>query len=151
MKQRTSKPVLIAFLVLAACAKGAEAAAPASADDEVLQPLVESHYKIAPGKTDEWLERYTTQHLPILKELQREGRILQITILRPALHQGGPEWHFKVILKFRDYAAMGDRAHQEAIERRLFPDWDAHLKDEQRRWEITLRHWDDIMLEVPAK
>jgi hypothetical protein len=121
------------------------------AAEEALQPLVESHYKIAPGKTDEWLERYTTQHLPILKEMRREGRILGITILRPFLHQGGPEWDFKVILRFRDFDAMGDRAHEEAIERRLFPDWEAHRQDEQHRWEITVRHWDDIMIEIPSQ
>ena len=148
MKLTTIRFALAAPVLLAALASSA--GAEATPDEEPLQPLIESHYKIAPGKTDEWLHRYTTQHLPILKELQREGRILQITILRPALHQGGPEWHFKVILRFRDFAALGDSAHEEAIERRLFPDWDAHRKDEQRRWEITLRHWDDLMTEVPT-
>ena len=103
MKLRTIRFALAAPVLLAALASSA--GAEAAPDEEPLQPLIESHYKIAPGKTDEWLHRYTTQHLPILKELQREGRILQITILRPALHQGGPEWHFKVILRFRDFAA----------------------------------------------
>ena len=148
MKRRTIRLVLVSLVALWVLAPSAGAVAPP--DEQTLQPLIESHYKIAPGKTDEWLHRYTTQHLPILKELQREGRILQITILRPALHQGGPEWHFKVILRFRDFAALGDSAHAETVERRLFPDWDAHRKDEQRRWEITLRHWDDLMTEVPT-
>ena len=148
MKLRTIRFALATSVLLAALASSA--GAEATPDEESLQPLIESHYKIAPGKTDEWLHRYTTQHLPILKEMQREGRILSITILKPFLHQGGPEWHFKVILRFRDFAVLGDSAHEEAVERRLFPDWDAHRKDEQRRWEITLRHWDDIMTEVPT-
>ncbi len=143
----TAIQLVLWFLVATALLATATAAPP---EEEPLQPLIESHYKIAPGKTDEWLHRYTTQHLPILKEMQREGRILSITILKPFLHQGGPEWHFKVILRFRDFAALGDRAHEETVERRLFPDWDAHRKDEQRRWEITLRHWDDLMTEVPT-
>ncbi|MCH8947497.1 MAG: hypothetical protein IH789_07680 [Acidobacteria bacterium] len=148
MKLRTIRLVLVSLVALWVLAPSA--GAEATPDEEPLQPLIESHYKIAPGKTDEWLHRYTTQHLPILKELQREGRILQITILRPALHQGGPEWHFKVILRFRDFAALGDSAHEEAVERRLFPDWEQHKEDERRRWEITLRHWDDLMVEVPT-
>ena len=148
MKLRTIRFALATPVLLAALASSA--GAEATPDEEPLQPLIESHYKIAPGKTDEWLHRYTTQHLPILKELQREGRILQITILRPALHQGGPEWHFKVILRFRDFAALGDSAHEETVERRLFPDWEQHKEDERRRWEITLRHWDDLMVEVPT-
>jgi hypothetical protein len=140
---------LVALVAPAVSVSTALAEAPPA--QEVLQPLVESHYKIAPGKADEWLERYSNQHLPVLKEMRHEGRILSITILRPFLHQGGPEWDFKVILRFRDFEAMGDRYHEEAIERRLFPDWDQHRQDEQRRWEITLRHWDDIMIEVPAQ
>jgi len=111
-------------------------------------PVVASYYKLAPGKADEWLARYRAQHLPILKELQREGRLVSITIYRPVLHQGAPEWDFKVVLVWRDFAAFGDRAHEEAVERRLFPDSEAHKKDEQRRWEITARHWDDLMAEV---
>ena len=115
------------------------------------RPVVESYYKLAPGKAEEWLERYRTQHLPILKELQREGRLVSLTIYKPVLHQGAPEWDFKVIMVWRDFEAFGDRAHEEAIERRLFSDWEAHKKDEQRRWEITARHWDDLMGEVPAE
>lgn len=115
------------------------------------RPVVESYYKLEPGKADEWLARYRTQHLPILKELQREGRLVSLTIYKPFLHQGAPEWDFKVILAWRDFSAFGDRAHEEAVERRLFPDWEAHRQDEQRRWEITARHWDDLMTELPAE
>lgn len=113
------------------------------------QPVVESYYKTAPGKSDEWLELYRTQHLPILKERQKAGEILDIVIYRPFLHQGAPEWDFKVILRYRDFAALGDRAHFDALERRLYPDWAAHQQAERHRWEITARHWDDIMLVVP--
>ncbi len=120
---------------------------PASADS---RPVVESYYRIAPGKADEWLELYRTQHLPVLKQRQREGHILQIVLYRPFLHQGEPAWDFKVILTYRDFAALGDRAGFEAIERRLYPDWDAHQRAERRRWEITVKHWDDIMVAVPA-
>lgn len=116
-----------------------------------LPPVVESHYKIAPGKTDEWLSLYRAHHLPILQEMQREGRISDITIYKPFLHQGGPPWDFKVILRFRDFEAFGDRPHEEAVAHRLYSDWAAHQRAEQRRWEITDRHWDDIMVEVPAE
>ena len=129
----------IGFLLCPAAAQ----APPASAG-----PVVASYYKLAPGKADEWLARYRAQHLPILKELQREGRLVSITLYRPLLHQGAPEWDFKVVLVWRDFAAFGDRAHEEAVERRLFSDEEAHKKDEQRRWEITARHWDDLMAEL---
>ena len=138
----------IAMVALAALGSGLAAQAPpASADSH---PVVESYYKIAPGKADEWMELYRTQHLPILRQRQREGHILQIVIYRPFLHQGEPGWDFKVILSYRDFATLGDRAHFQAIERKLYPDWEAHQRAERRRWEITEKHWDDLMVAVPT-
>lgn len=115
------------------------------------RPVVESYYKIAAGKTEEWLELYRTHHLPVLQELRREGRLLDITLYRPVLHQGGPPWDFKVILRYRDYATFGDRAHDEEVERRLFTAWHPHREAEQRRWEITEKHWDDLMAVLPSE
>jgi hypothetical protein len=46
---------------------------------------------------------------------------------------------------------LGDRTGFEAIERRLYKDWEAHQKAEGRRWTITERHWDDLMVAVPAE
>lgn len=111
-------------------------------------PVVDSYYKLAPGKGDEWLELYRTQHLPILKERQKKGEIVDIIIYRPTLHQGAPPWDYKVTLVWQNFAAFGDSAAQEAIERRLFPDWEKHQQAERRRWEITAHHWDDLMVEV---
>lgn len=144
MRRARSSLLLIAVVALAA-----GAAAPEE-KTEVLQPVVESYYKLAPGTTEEWFALYTKEHLPILRERQQAGDILRILIYRPFLHQGGPEWDYKVILVYRDFVALGNRAQFDAAERRLYPDWEAHRRAEQRRWEITARHWDDIMVEVRA-
>jgi len=109
-------------------------------------PVVDSYYKLAPGKADEWLELYRTQHLPILKERQKKGDIVDIRIYRPVLHQGAPPWDYKVTLVWQNFAAFGDSAGQQAIERRLYPDWEKHQQAERRRWEITAHHWDDLMV-----
>lgn len=149
MKKRSSMAGLFVVAVVLVAPLGVGGQAPTAAPGAgELQPVVESFYKIAPGKTDEWLELYRTQHLPILEERKREGHILEIELFRPFLHQGGPPWDFKVILKYRDFTAIGDRAHFDATERRLYPEWEAHRAKERRRWEITDKHWDDIMLEV---
>ncbi len=123
-------------------------APPVSADSH---PVVESYYRILPGKTEEWLELYRTQHLPILKQRQRDGQILSIVMYRPFLHQGEPYWDFKVILTYRDFAALGDRAGFEAVERKLYPNWEAHQRAEQRRWEVTAKHWDDFQVAQPIE
>lgn len=139
-------PLLLVAVLGVALGVGAQA--PSAAAGAELQPVVESFYKIAPGKTDEWLELYRKEHLPVLEGRKREGHILEIRILRPFLHQGGPPWDFKVILTYRDFTALGDRAYFAAIERRLYPEWESHRKAERRRWEVTEKHWDDIMVEV---
>ncbi len=113
------------------------------------QPVIENYYKIAPGKNEEWLALYKKWHLPMLKELQKEGRLLSITIFQPQLHQGGPEWHYKVLLRYASFAYLGDEEHSQQILRRLFPDQEELQRNERRRWEITDRHWDDLMVEVP--
>lgn len=123
-------------------------APPATGDPRV---VVESYYKTLPGKTEEWLQLYRTQHLVVLKQRERDKHIQQILIYRPLLHQGDPEWDLKVILVYRDAAAFGDRSSFEAAERKLFPDWSAHQDAERRRWEITERHWDDLMVSVPPE
>lgn len=147
MKIRLQLLGVLVFTVFVFLSATLPAQAPAATTEQ--QPVVESYYKIAPGKTDEWLELYRAQHLPILKERQKAGEILDIIIYRPFLHQGGPEWDFKIILRYRDFAALGDRSSFDAIERRLYTDWPAHQQAERHRWEITQRHWDDIMLVVP--
>ncbi|MFQ5927476.1 MAG: hypothetical protein ACE5MH_08595 [Terriglobia bacterium] len=117
---------------------------------ETLQPVVESYYKLAPGKTEEWFALYSKEHLPILRARQQAGDIQRIIIYRPFLHQGGPPWDYKVILVYRDFAALGNRAQFDALERRRYSDWERHRRAERRRWEITEKHWDNIMVEVGA-
>ncbi len=151
MKKRFGVWGVLVVIAGLGVALGVGGQAPSAAAGAELQPVVESFYEIAPGKGGEWLELYRTQHLPILEGRKREGHILEIRILRPFLHQGGPTWDFKVILTYRDFTALGDRAHAEAIERRLYPEWEAHGKAEMRRWEITEKHWDDSLVEVEAE
>ena len=123
-------------------------AAPVWAQAPGQQPVVESYYKLAPGKADEWLALFKKWHLPILQERRKEGKILSITIYQPRLHQGGPEWDYKVILRYADYAAMG--APDAQITKRLYPNEEELLRNEHRRWEITAHHWDDFMTETPV-
>ena len=149
MKKPFSLSKIFLLAAVLALGWGLEAQAPPATADS--HPVVEGYYKIVPGKADEWLELYHTQHLPVLKQRQGEGHILQIILYRPFLHQGAPAWDFKVILTYRDFAALGDRAGFEAIERHLYKDWEAHQKAERRRWEITEKHWDDLMVAVPTE
>lgn len=149
MRKRLGLLVVFLLAAVVLLAWNAEAQAPPASGD--LRVMVEGYYKIAPGKADEWLELYRTQHLPVLKERKRQGQILDVVVYRPFLHQGAPAWDFKVILTYRDFAALGDRSGFESLERRLYQDWEAHQKAERHRWEITQKHWDDVMVAVPTE
>ncbi len=43
------------------------------------------------------------------------------------------------MITYPDYAAS---THEGEVERRLFPDRATLEREEQRRWELTLNHWD---------
>jgi hypothetical protein len=47
-----------------------------------------------------------------------------------------------VTVVFRDAAAAFDAAAEEDLKRRLFPDQEAFRREEQRRFESLLAHWD---------
>jgi hypothetical protein len=114
-----------------------------------VQPIVESYYRLAPGKADEWLALFKKWHLPILLEQRKQGRILSITIYQPQLHMGGPQtWDYKVTLRYASFAMMGDSAYTEEVTKRLYPNREELRQGEQRRWEITAQHWDDFLVEA---
>jgi hypothetical protein len=65
-------------------------------------------------------------------------------MVKPADHlPESSRWDFKVTLTYRDIqAAFGDTSHHDAIRKQLFPDQATFEREEQRRFEILLAHWD---------
>ena len=106
--------------------------------------VVEYYYKARWGFADEFFRLYAKNHLPILELEQRKGHIADIVIERPWFH-GTEEgrWDFRVRITFpsaREHAA-GSPATAEEL-RQLYPDQAAFAREEQRRFEILLAHWD---------
>lgn len=113
---------------------------------------IEYYYKLAPGATQEWLALYKKNHNPILKQLMKEGVLLSEKLYERRLHAASPAWDLKVVMVWRDWAAL-EQAHQREPEviRSLYPNKDDHDRQEKRRWEITAQHWDDVLSEVPLE
>jgi hypothetical protein len=108
--------------------------------------VVESYYKAKWGQADEFLRLYKKNHLPVLKKLKEEGRILRIEAVKPRYHASeDSRWDYRVTLTFRDSEAAHDPAREEAIKQQLYPDRDALRKEEQRRFEILDSHWDVVV------
>jgi len=116
---------------------------------------IEYYYKLVPGAMTpggggEWLALYKKNHNPILKELMKEGLLKSGKLYERRFHAETPAWDFKVVMVWRDWAAL-EEAHRREPEiiRSLYPDKDAHDAQEKRRWELTAAHWDDVLSEVP--
>jgi len=111
--------------------------------------VVESYYRAKWGFAGEFIGLYTKNHLPVLKQLQAEGRIQSIVAVKPRYHatEDG-RWDYRVTLTFRDPAAANDPDHEDVIKKQLFPDQATYVKEEQRRFEILSSHWDILIDDV---
>jgi hypothetical protein len=55
-------------------------------------------------------------------------------------------------MAWRDWAALDESGKREPdIIRSLYPDKAAHDREENRRWELTEEHWDDVLKEKPTE
>ncbi len=111
--------------------------------------VVESYYRPKWGLAGEFIGLYKKNHLPVLKQLQAEGRIQSIVAVKPRYHatEDG-RWDYRVTLTFRDAASAHDPGHEEAIKKQLFPDQKTYVAEEQRRFEILISHWDILVDDV---
>jgi hypothetical protein len=108
------------------------------------------YYKAKWGYADEFIRLFLKNHYPILKKQMETGRILSVTCVKPRYHatEDG-RWDYRVTIIFKDMAAASDQASEEPIIKKLFPDQETYKREEQRRFEILLGHWDTPVVSVP--
>lgn len=103
---------------------------------------VEYYYRIRWGAVDEFLELFTRNHWPILREQLASGRYTDVRAFTPRFHgDGRADWNFLVSITYRDWAAIEDHADAE-ISARLYPDRARFEAEERRRFELLEAHWD---------
>jgi hypothetical protein len=107
-------------------------------------------YRTRWGHHDEFLELFTRNHLPVLREQVDSGRMLDVRVQVPRFHgDGRADWDVLVTIVYRDWAAMEDHSEREIVER-LYPDRARHQAEERRRFELLDAHWDVPLEPVPA-
>ena len=114
--------------------------APATPD----QPFtVEYYYKAKWGYADEFLQLFKKNHYPVLKKQQEMGRIVKVWMDQPRYHatEDG-RWDYRVTIVFKSAAVANEPFDEAAMQRQLYPDQQTFKKEEQRRFEILLAHWD---------
>jgi hypothetical protein len=147
------RPNLIALcLALAARALSAQGAPPQTAAD---QPYtMEYYYKLQWGHQQEFLQLFLKNHYPLLRRLVESGRALSVKIETPANHMTeDARWDYRVTIKFRNSGvATSANPQEEAWIKELWPDQETYRREEQRRFEILLAHWDLPVTDItPAR
>src|SRR5690242_2674478 len=135
--------LLIAILIsLFAPPVFAQGAPPRAAAD---QPYtVEYYYKVQWGHQEEFLQLFLKNHYPLLNKMVEGGRMLSVKIETPANHMTeDARWDYRVTIRFKDstLATTAD-PQEERIIKQLWPDQETYKREEQRRFEILLAHWD---------
>ncbi|MDQ2841943.1 MAG: hypothetical protein M3Y72_13075 [Acidobacteriota bacterium] len=137
--------LLLSFSALPVLGQGSP---PQAAGD---QPYtMEYYYKTQWGHQQEFLQLFLKNHYPLLKKLIETGRVVAVKIEAPANHL--PEdarWDYRVTIRFKNSAlATTANPSEESIIKQLWPDQETYKKEEQRRFEILLAHWDVPVTDV---
>jgi hypothetical protein len=112
--------------------------------------VVEYYYKAKWGFADEFARLFKKNHLPVLKKQIESGRFLEVRAEKPRYHatEDG-RWDFRVTIVFRSAAAAAEGSGEDEIKKQLFPDQETYRREEQRRFEILLAHWDLPVVAAP--
>ena len=134
------------FIALALCSFTlplfAQGAPPQGTAD---QPYtMEYYYKVQWGHQQEFLQLFLKNHYPLLKKIVESGRGLSVKIETPANHMTeDARWDYRVTIRFKNSTvATTANPDEEALIKQLWPDQETYKREEQRRFEILLAHWD---------
>ena len=108
------------------------------------KPFVTEHYyKVKWGYADEFLNLFKKNHYPLLKRHLDLGNALSITAEAP-VHHGTEDsrWDYRIRITWKNVQIAHDESGDEAILKQLFPKQEIFKREEQRRFEILLAHWD---------
>jgi len=98
-------------------------------------------YTVKWGSQDEFLDLFQRNHYPILKEMEKQGLYLSVRTFVPENHgDGRADWTFAVELV--EPATRPTAPTEAEIVARLYPDRARLQKEEQRRFELLVAHWD---------
>jgi hypothetical protein len=105
--------------------------------------VIEYYYKARWGYADEFISLFKKNHYPVLRRQVETGRILQVSAVKPRYHSTEEgRWDYRVTIVFKDVKAANDSTGEEAIIKQLYSDQAAFRREEQRRFDILIAHWD---------
>src|SRR5260370_31046801 len=115
---------------------------------------MEYSYKVQWGHQQEFLQLFLKNHYPLLKKGVESGRMIAVKMETPANHMTeDARWDYRVTITFKNSTvATTTNPQEESWIRELWPDQATFRREEQRRFEILLAHWDLPVTDItPAK
>jgi hypothetical protein len=105
---------------------------------------LEYYYKVQWGHQQEFLQLFLKNHYPLLKKGVESGRMISVRIESPANHMTeDARWDYRVTIKYKNSTvATTANPEEESLIKELWPDQETYKREEQRRFEILLAHWD---------
>jgi hypothetical protein len=101
---------------------------------------VEWVYHVKYGYQQEWWTLFQKYQVAILDREKQLGFVSEYHIDKPGLHTSeDARWDYRIVITYPNYE--GSR-HEGEVERQLFSDRADLNKAENRRWELTVNHWD---------
>lgn len=98
-------------------------------------------YTVKWGFQDEFLDLFHRNHYPVLKAREKAGQFVSVKTYVPEFHgDGRADWTFAVELVVPPNAPATPTT--EEIVAKLYPDRAKFNREEARRFEILLAHWD---------
>ena len=102
--------------------------------------VVEWVYRAKWGYKEEFFDIFKKYQVPVLDREKQLGYVMDYTIYTPSLHTSeDARWDYRIVITYKDQASS---SHGAEITRQLFPDQAKLKREENRRWELTLVHWD---------
>jgi hypothetical protein len=132
---------ILVFFAGHATAEPPQGAMAADAKDQPY--VIEYYYKAKWGYAEEFLTLFKKNHYPVLKKEMELGRLLKVTMAMPRYHttEDG-RWDYRVTIVFKNATVANDNFDSSTIIKQLYPDQETYKKEEQRRFEILVAHWD---------
>ena len=135
-------------LPMALCVSVLARALPAQGAPSQVAPdqpyTMEYYYKVQWGHQQEFLQLFLKNHYPLLTRGVESGRMVSVKIETPSNHMTeDARWDYRVTIKFKNSTlATTANPQEESWINQLWPDQTSYQREEQRRFEILLAHWD---------
>jgi len=143
LESKSMRNLLFALLLVALARPVLAQGAPPQGGAD--QPYaVEYYYKVQWGHQQEFLQLFLKNHYPLLRKMVESGRMISVKIETPANHMTeDARWDYRVTILFKNSTlATTANPEEDRVIKQLWPDQAAYQREEQRRFEILMAHWD---------